>query len=82
MEIKNDSIILDTINGIHAAKPNEITTCYKTITGRDLRPYAYIIFINYQGTTYQIPNLKPKDYGALRQVLKGHGVSINECQVQ
>ncbi|ADN50169.1 hypothetical protein [Vulcanisaeta distributa] len=82
VEIKDDSIVLETINGIYAAKPNEITICYKTITGRDLRPYAYIIFINYQGTTYQIPYLKPEDYGALRQVLKGHGVYINECQAQ
>ncbi|BDR92183.1 hypothetical protein [Vulcanisaeta souniana] len=82
VEIKVDSIILDTINGTYAAKPNEITICYKAITGRDFRPYAYNVFINYQGTTYQIPDLKPEDYGALRQVLKGHGIDVNECQAQ
>ncbi|GAB6947556.1 hypothetical protein JCM16161A_16860 [Vulcanisaeta sp. JCM 16161] len=79
VEIRDGLIILNTINGAYTAKLNEITICYKTIIGRGFRPYAYNVFINYQGITYQIPYLKPEDYGALRQALKGHGMDISEC---
>ncbi|WP_243665767.1 hypothetical protein [Vulcanisaeta sp. JCM 16159] len=47
--------------------------------GRNFRPYAYNVFINYQGVKYEIPYLEPEDYGALRQVLKGRGMDISEC---
>ncbi|WP_243679026.1 hypothetical protein [Vulcanisaeta distributa] len=82
VEIRGGFIVLDTINGTYTAKLNEITICHKTITGRDFRPYAYNVFINYQGTTYQIPYLKPEDYGSLKQVLKSHGIDISECQAR
>ncbi|WP_243675696.1 hypothetical protein [Vulcanisaeta distributa] len=82
IEIKNDLVILSTINSTHEIRLSEIAICHKAIMGRGYRPYAYNVFINHQGTTYKIPHLKPEDYGALRQVLKSHGIDISECQAR
>jgi hypothetical protein len=53
--------------------------CHKTMSVSRSRPYVYNIFIKYQGMEYEIPYLKPEDYGALKQVLKKHGKDIEQC---
>ena len=79
VEIKGKSIILDTINGMYTAKLDEVSMCYKAILGRGFRPIAYNVFIKYQGLAYEIPELMPENFGALRQFLRGYGMDLNEC---
>ena len=79
IEIRNGSIILNTVNGIYVAKLSEVYTCYKAIIGRNFRPSIYRVFIVYRGFVYEVPELRPEDFGALRQVLRGYGMDLNEC---
>ncbi|GAB6943514.1 hypothetical protein [Vulcanisaeta sp. JCM 14467] len=78
VEIKEKSIILDTADGTYTTKLNEINICYRARMW-GVNPIAYNIFIRYQDLIYEIPELRPEDFGALRQVLRGYGVELNEC---
>ena len=78
VKIKGKSVILDTANGTYTAKLNEVNICYGAIM-RGVNPIAYNLFIRYQDLVYEIPELRPEDFGALRQFLRGYGMDLNEC---
>mgnify|MGYP001773453329 CR=1 FL=1 len=79
VEIGNLSLTLSTINGVYTARLSEVIICHKAIKIWRSRSSAYNIFIIYRGLVYEIPELKPEDYGALKQILKGYGMDLNEC---
>ena len=77
VEVGNRVLTLVTVNGTYRVGLDEVLICYKVL--RFTRPGHYDVFIKYRGLVYEVPELSPEDFGALRQVLKDYGVEVNKC---
>ena len=77
VEVGDRVLTLNTINGTYTAGLDEVFICYKVL--RFMRVSQYEVFIRYRDLVYEIPELRPEDFGALRQVLRDYGVEVNKC---
>ena len=77
VEVGNRVLTLVTVNGTYRVGLDEVLICYRVL--RFMRPGHYNVFIKYRGLVYEIPELRPEDFGALMQVLRDYGVEVNKC---